>query len=150
MTTLSENARRVFDVLPLDGSTLSGGKIKDRIAINTFEFADAKKELKEAGLVVLGRGRGGSLGRVEGVEAPEVAQKKSKEESLEIAREEKAAKSKAQRELDGMKDACIAAGKRHFPDADEYRPGLSEDRWYVEVYHEKVGGIYFLTEDDLL
>jgi hypothetical protein len=150
MTAISTTARRVLDILPADGSTLSGGKIKDRLRINTTEFTDAKSELKEAGLVILGRGRGGSLARVEGVEVPEAPQKKTKEESLEIAREEKAAISKVQRELNAMKETAVAAGRKHFPDADDYKPGLSEDRWYCEIWRNKTANIYFLTEEDLL
>lgn len=151
MTTnkISDQAKRVFDLLPQDGSKISGIKVKDKLTLSALDYQKAKDELRAEGLVELGKGRGGTIGRVEGVETPEVVTKKTKEESLEIAREEKAARTKAQRELDAMKETAIAAGKKHFPDADDYRPGLRNlDEWYCEVRIGKTTGNYFLTEED--
>ena len=152
MTT--DIAITVFEALPADGSKISGGKLKDITGLNTTQVQDAKAELKEAGLIVLGRGRGGTLSRVEGatVERPV---KKTKEEALEIAREEKSAKSKAQRELDALKVAVVAAGERLFPEGTIERPGLYGNEWYVEVSYTDEDGkartkVAFIDPEELL
>ena len=151
MTQISDNARKVFDALPIDGSKLSGGKVKDRTRLNTTEFTDAKAELKKAGLVVLGRGRGGSLARAAtDVELPEAPQKKTNEEALEIAREEKAHLTRQQKEYQAMREHVESVGWGWYPDADDIRPGLYEDRYYVEVWRGKTASVRFLVEEDLL
>jgi hypothetical protein len=59
---LSPEAQQVLDALPQTGA-ISGGHLRARISIDEDEFKQAKKELRNAGLVILGRGRGGSIAR---------------------------------------------------------------------------------------
>src|SRR4051812_13589348 len=59
---LSHDAQRVYDTLPETGA-ISGGQLKGRLSLDDDEFKQAKRELRAAGLVILGRGRGGSVAR---------------------------------------------------------------------------------------
>jgi DNA-binding transcriptional regulator YhcF (GntR family) len=107
--SLTPLAQNIYNYLPTDGSGVSGGKVKEHLAEGNTkpspdEFKKAKQELKEAGLVELGRGRGGTLKRRTDVEAPAPIEKKSKEELLEIAREEKTRKNRAQKAIDDQRE----------------------------------------------
>lgn len=89
MDTISDNARKLLDALPPDGSSIGGMKARDRIAMTAADFRVAKVELKNAGLVTLGRGRGGSIKRNVEAPVPEPPKKRSMEEQAAIAREGK-------------------------------------------------------------
>jgi DNA-binding IscR family transcriptional regulator len=145
----TENAIKVYDALPAPGEKISGGKVKEATGLNTTELKAAKAELKEAGLVTLGQGRGGTIIKVEGqdIERPV---KKTKEEALELAREAKVEKSRAEQARDALRARIIEVGKRMFPDADEILPGQYEDRYYVQVWKDKKSGMKYLDPDDLL
>ena len=98
---LSQLAQKLFEALPPNGAKIGGITLQRELEISKSEYRKARAELQERDLVIVGGGRGGSLARVEGAELPdESANKKTKGESLEIAREEKKAKSREQRELD--------------------------------------------------
>jgi hypothetical protein len=101
---ISDNAKVIFELLPDDGTALTGAQILDQIEIGPESFKKAKYELKEAGCVTLGRGRGGSVTRIPGATLPEAAPKLSKAQRMELAREEKAAKSKEQKRIDAARD----------------------------------------------
>lgn len=92
---LSDLAQRIYDRLPEDCTKAGGITLQRELEISKVEYQKGRDELKAEGLVVSGAGRGGSLGRVEGKE-PEA--KKTKTEALEIAREEKGARSRAKKE----------------------------------------------------
>lgn len=150
---ISTDARRVFNLLPADGRRLSGIKVKDSLTLGSIEFKKAKRELKAEGLIELGKGRGGTLGRVEGAELPEAPEEERKptiEENLAHAREEKAAKSKYQKDLDALKDHVKSVGERRFPEADEIVPKLYNQQWYCEVWNDKGASVYFLRAEELL
>lgn len=100
---ISDNAKIIFDLLPDDGEALTGNQIKEQIEFGAESFKNAKKELKEAGCVTLGRGRGGSVKKIVGAELPKAAPKLSRSELMAAAREEKVAKSKQQKQIDETK-----------------------------------------------
>jgi hypothetical protein len=58
---VNEAAESIFDLLPKNGLKLSGSQIKATLGLEDEEYKVAKAELKEAGLVVLGRGRSGTI-----------------------------------------------------------------------------------------
>jgi hypothetical protein len=95
---LSDLAQKIYDHLPSNGIKVGGITIQRDLELSKVEYGKGRDELKIEGLCVSGKGRGGSLARVEGKE-PDNG-KKTKGESLEIAREEKKARSRAQKELD--------------------------------------------------
>lgn len=101
MEKLSDNAKELFDELPEDGTAISGGNLKFALEISDSEFRQAKAELKEAGLVRFGRGRGGSVARLEGAEVVEIPTP-TPEERMAVAREVKVAKSRERRERDEL------------------------------------------------
>lgn len=143
---MTDNSQKVFNVLPTDGSKMSGGKIKERLSLSSVDFDAAKKELKEAGLVTLGRGRGGTMSRVEGAEAPEIEIEKTPSDRLEVAREVKRDKSRRQREIDRTKAQVLEVGRRRYPYADELKVGLYNGEWYVEVWEGREATNYFIPE----
>lgn len=147
MSDISANARKLFNALPV-GTKVSGGKIKDRVQLSDLDYKAAKKELKQANLVELGKGRGGTIIRLEDAELPDEPATKSPEEILEIAREVKQEKSRAQKQLDKTKAAVLEAGHRLYPDADKLVLGLSSDEWYVEVWKDHAAKVHFVPEHE--
>lgn len=148
---LSDLAQRVYDALPEDGSKLGGITIQNDLGITKTEYGAARDELKQEGLCVSGKGRGGSLGRVEG-KAPEA--KRTKVESLELAREEKKARSRQQREYDELRDIATKWAKdKH--DYDVIKPSdvyFYEGRLMVAIWDgpkAKVIPIPQLEEDQV-
>lgn len=152
LVEISDNARTIWKSLPADGSTTGAIRLKERINMSSADFRVAKNELKQAGLVVLGRGRGGSLGRAEGSELPPEPVKPDPKERMAKAREAKEAKTRTEREQAAIREHVIEVGRRHFPNAVDIRPGLYEDRYYIEVYNEKEKGakVYFLPHEAML
>lgn len=149
MADISDNARKLFNALPPEGK-VGGMSIRDRAGLSAHDFRLAKLELRDAGLVELGRGRGGSLGRIDGAELPPEPKKPSVEERLADAREIKAERSKAQRERDALREHVIEVGRRHFPDAKEIIPGLYGNGWYIEVWDDNGAQVYAVPPAALL
>lgn len=96
---MNEITARVFNYLKDSGLDvkLSGGTVKDALGLKDSEYRAAKSELKEAGVVTLGRGRGGTISLVEDAEPPAEPKKLSKAEIMAGAREEKEAKGKQEK-----------------------------------------------------
>ncbi|WP_131768016.1 hypothetical protein [Candidatus Protofrankia californiensis] len=69
---MSADARQVFDRLPPDGSAIGGLRLRSLVRLTNDRYRAAVDELKAAGLVRPGRGRGGTLARVDdAVQAPD-------------------------------------------------------------------------------
>lgn len=106
---LSEKAQALYDALPEDGAMLSGGKLRVAVVMSNAEYEDAKRELRASGVVAVGRGRGGTFGRMdaESVETPEASppKKTTLQERAAIAREVKAAKSTERKRSAALKQA---------------------------------------------
>ncbi len=62
---ISADARQIFDWLPPDGSTIGGLRLRSLVRLGNDRYRSAVDELKAAGLVRLGRGRGGTVARVD-------------------------------------------------------------------------------------
>lgn len=146
---MNENAIKLFDALPEDGSKLSGSKLRELTGLSKGEYDAAKKELKDEKVIVLGGGRGGTVGRVEGAKI-ERPKKVSRDEALEHAREAKATKTKAQRELDIVKAKVVKLGWKIAPDADEVYPRLYSGEWYAEIWKDRRATVKFFQDEDLL
>jgi hypothetical protein len=144
-TYLNENARKLFNAIPVDGK-LTGKQAKIKTGLSDVHFTNAKQDLKKNGLIVLGKGRGGTMIRVEGAELPPEEEVKTPEEALEIAREVKKEKGRAQKEQDKIKAAVLAAGERKFPEADKLVIGLYQGDYYVEVWKDNKADTEFIPE----
>lgn len=149
--SLSKEARQLYDCLPEDGTAISGGNLKWETEFDTKTYKAAKAELKEAGLVTLGRGRGGSVARIAEVKVEEVAPPPpSKEELLAHAREVKETKTRQQRESEALREHVEDIGRRNFPDAKEIRAGRYANSWYVEVWNGKGASIWGVPDELLI
>jgi hypothetical protein len=72
---LSLHATRILARLPIDGSSVGQIRLRGLVDLSNDEYRKALEELTDAGLVRLGRGRGGSLARqdcaLEATDVPE-------------------------------------------------------------------------------
>lgn len=149
MSELSSTALKVLEALPAE-SSVSGGKLKDRLRLSSLEFKAAKDELREAGLVTLGRGRGGTVTRIPDKEY-EPPVKVAPVERMAIAREVKQAKSRERQEMDTLREHVTNIGKKRHPDADEIKAIWSGYHgWYVEVWRGSSAFPDFIPDELLL
>ena len=58
---LPADALRIIEALPVDASTVGNIRLRERLGLDPERYAEAAGRLKALGLVVAGRGRGGSL-----------------------------------------------------------------------------------------
>ncbi len=58
---LPAEALHIIEALPADGSTSGNLRLRERVGLDPERYAEAAAKLKALGLVVAGRGRGGSL-----------------------------------------------------------------------------------------
>jgi hypothetical protein len=65
---LSDNAQVIFSFLPRDSSSIGNIRLRSLVDLDNESYRAARAELLDAGLVELGRGRGGSVSRA--VEQP--------------------------------------------------------------------------------
>lgn len=114
---MDEVAEKVLDHIKSVGKT-SGGKIQAELDLSEGAYKRAKDELKGAGLVILGRGRGGTIQAIEGAEPPPEPKKLSKAESMAIAREEKLAKSKEQKKRNDIRAKARQLGEKELGETD--------------------------------
>jgi hypothetical protein len=145
---MDENAQKLLDVLPPDGEKMSGGNAKEACGLKLSDFKAAKAYLRDNGLVTLGRGRGGSLAAIVGAERPIEAPKLTQGEKLELAREEKASISRAQKERDAVREMALEKAMELYPDADGYQIVVADvnmGKTYIAVWKDKearVGELY--------
>jgi hypothetical protein len=76
-TELSADAKKILDALPGDGSMVGNISLIRDLKIDTVQFFKAKSELYNAGLVINGKGRGGSTSRATQSEEEEKPEGKS-------------------------------------------------------------------------
>ncbi|WP_239309987.1 hypothetical protein [Frankia sp. Cj3] len=67
---VSRDALVVFDQLPPDGTPVGGLRLRSAVRITNDRYRLALDELKTAGLVRIGRGRGGTVARADDVSQP--------------------------------------------------------------------------------
>lgn len=149
MIEVSDNARKLFKALPAEGK-VGGITIREKVGLSMGEFRIAKVELKNAGLIELGKGRGGSLGRVEGAELPPEPKKADPVKRMAHAREAKQELSRAQRERDELREAAIKWGWKNYPEADDIQAGFYDGSWYVEVWKGRVAKNVFIEMEQLI
>lgn len=113
---MNPEAQKVFEYLEGKGK-VSGGTVKADLDLKDSEWRKVKDELKEAGVVTTGRGRGGTITRIDGAEPPAEATKKlSKTEIMAAAREEKVAKSKVMKFHQEIKEYGEKIAAEKFPE----------------------------------
>lgn len=103
---MSPEATKIFERLPVDGTKVGGITLQRELKITKLEYQKARDELKAEGLVLSGMGRGGSLGRVEGVE-PKEERVVTKEERMAHAREAKVANSREKQKTADLKEKVM-------------------------------------------
>lgn len=101
--TLSDDARNLFEALPPDGK-VGGITLQRQLDLSKLTYQSARDELKAAGLVEVGGGRGGSLGRVEDALLPEDEKPTTQADRLEFARDAKKSKSREQKYHDEIRE----------------------------------------------
>ena len=67
---VSAEAEKVLAALPLDGSSVGGLRLRSSLDLDNDTYTRVKRELQTAGLISLGRGRGGTVARADEVQAP--------------------------------------------------------------------------------
>lgn len=144
---MDENAQKLLDALPEDGSKVSGGTILNQLDLSKGEYKKAKAILNEAGMVSLGRGRGGTISRIVGAEPPPEAKKLTRAEVMEIAREEKQALSRDQKMRNQIREAAKKAALKKYPDAnididkDIQVWNVDLGKCFVTIWDEKEGTV---------
>lgn len=138
---LSEEAKKLFDYLPSDGTKVGGITIKKDLQWGTVKFTRAKDELREEGLVAFGRGRGGSVARVEGKEIP---QGPTPGERMAMARAAKVDQRNTAKRRDELVERARKEAEKNFPNADEIEVVLHGTplRPVVTVWRDRRGVNY--------
>ena len=80
-------------------------------------------------MIEVGRGRGGTIARIVGAEAPPEAKKLTKAEIMQIARDERESKSRIQRERDNIANKAEKEARKEFPDASE----ITIQVWNIDI-----------------
>lgn len=117
---LSKEARELLECLPDDGTAISGGNLKWDTEFDTRTFKAAKAELKEAGLVTVGRGRGGTVARIPDAPVKEALpmppkEKMAKAREAKVAKgEERKQESKASQEIQERRDIVTKWAAKHY------------------------------------
>lgn len=135
---MNEYAEKIYNHLKNVGK-VSGGNVKAALDLSDTEYKKGKNELKENGLVELGRGRGGTIQLIEGAEIPEEPKKPSKSDIMKIAREEKQATSNAQKHRDRIRAKALEDAEAEFPDSGEIQIQVADvdsGKVYVTVWNE--------------
>jgi hypothetical protein len=114
---MNENAQKLFDYLKTSGK-VSGGTAKAELDFKDSEYRKAKEELNNAGVVILGRGRGGTIELVDGAQPPKEPKKLSRAEIMAAAREEKESRSKQKKFHDESKAHGKKIAAKEFPEND--------------------------------
>lgn len=66
---ISHNAKALLDMIPENGAAIGNITLRKALGYDTLEhtgteYQDARKELLDANLITLGRGKGGSVRRI--------------------------------------------------------------------------------------
>jgi hypothetical protein len=143
MAKLGDNAQRVWDRLPEDCTKVGGITLQRELELSKTEYKQARDELKERDLVESGAGRGGSLGRREGVKPEEGPSLKKR---MEMAREAKAANTKDRRRTTELKEIVRDFMRQQgFSQVDNEHitfAGLDFEKPLIEVWTDSAAQIY--------
>lgn len=150
---MKENAKKIWDNLPKDGSKWSEKDLKSLTGLNIGKIKEAKKWLKNNELIQSYRGRGGYISRLEGAVFPETESTMTAAEKRAGAREEKQIlKGEALRRR-AIKDAVVeyVAALPEGKGADEIQCDfISQDNYmaYVWVWEAKSAKGYRVYVED--
>lgn len=135
---LTDTSKQVLEYVKKNGGKLSGGIIKGELGLKDSEFKKAKTELKQYGLVELGRGRGGTITVVEGVPVPEETPKRTRAEIMADAREEKEAKKRENKKHKKMVEIGLEKASKDYPDSvlEFDSVNLKEEIVFVRLWNE--------------
>lgn len=144
-----DNAKKIFDTIP-HGEKISEAQTKELTGINLGQIKEAKKWMKENGLIESFRGRGGYYAIIPESQFPKdnVFVEMTQQEKMASAREEKLAKNREIQARREQKDKVIKYAQTEFPDADNIEAfwyGGNEDYFYIWVWdgkHAKTYGCY--------
>lgn len=141
---------KIFRYLKQVGGKASGGQVREALDLRRTEFDSAKQELKEAGTIILGRGRGGTITLVDGAEAPKEKPKKSKADIARGASESRQANIRIRAERDKIANKALEIAEKEFPDADKLEVQVWTDwgKCYVTVWEGKKANVYSLTVEE--
>lgn len=143
--SLSEQAERIFNRLPEDGTTVGGITLQRELELSKLEYQRARDELKTEGLAVAGRGRGGSLGRIKGA-APKEEKIVTKAERMAYARAAKAAKSREEREMADLIERVLTWIHNHgYTQVEKKDLSYYEGRFLFTVWDNWDGEYYGKT-----
>jgi uncharacterized protein YicC (UPF0701 family) len=129
---LEDVSEEVLEYVKSVGKT-SGGKVQAALKISEGAYKQAKEKLNRQGLVRLGRGRGGTIEAIDGAVAPPEPKKLSQAEVMEIAREEKASKSRLEKEIAAITKKALEVAEKEHPEADKID---------VQVWNIDLGEVY--------
>jgi hypothetical protein len=141
---MDENALKLLDVLPEDGSKMGGAEVKKLCGLKLSDFKAAKTYLRDNGLVTLGRGRGGSVAAIMGAERPVEAPTLTKGEKIALAHEEKAELTRAQKEREVVREMAKEQANEMYPDADEIQVQVVDvnmGKTYITIWKDKKGKV---------
>lgn len=141
--SLSSQATKVFDHLPKDGTSIGGITIQRELELSKLEYQRARDELKAEELVISGRGRGGSLARIEGVQ-PKEEKVITKAERMAIAREVKAVKSREEREMAELIEKVLGwAHEQGYPQVEKKDLSFYDGKFLFTVWDTWPDGRYY-------
>lgn len=134
---MTDDAKKVLELINKDGSKTLGSYLRESSGLGPESFKKAKYELRELGLVELGRGRGGSVSLIVGAKIPEEPHKMSQGEKLAIAREVKVNNSRQKLKNEKITNYLATKLSEELGVKEErlnvlYGPGSSKN--YVEVW----------------
>lgn len=141
---MRELAESILEWLPDNGEKISGGNIRDKFSLSRKEWTEVKTYLSDAGVIELGRGRGGTVKKLDD-ELPPEPKKLTKEEMAAIAREAKEERSRAQKQRDGIRQSALELGQEKFQDATKIEVqvwNVDTGKCYLTVWKEKEAKIY--------
>lgn len=143
---LSENAKTLYHSLVPD-MKVTGTKAKERSGLTDHDYKKAKRELARWGAVALGKGRGGSITRIESdVPEPEKDETAKPETSTDSSPNYfRLSKNKDTRLF---QEACVRIVAREL-NADPSRVKALDDPigWYVEVHQNGGAELYRVSDD---
>lgn len=150
-----ENAKKIWDALPEDGSKWSEKDLKNLTGLNIGKIKEAKKWMKEHELIQSYRGRGGYISRLEDAEFPQeentmtAAEKRAASRAATAAqiREKKDRRELEEKVLAYIKDQPEAKG------ADQIQLQWVNVQWwdvfYVWIWHGPYAKGYKIYTEDM-
>lgn len=156
---MSDQSKIVFDAaLNYSEPKINEVTVKELTGLNLGQIKEAKKWLKDKGLIQSFRGRGGYFSVIDGAVWPEeekAVNKLSKSENLAAAREAKKAKHRELAEFESHRERIRAHVRKEVetlsevPDEDFDFNWCGEDEYIVVVWRQGTGSRYRCFANEL-